>query len=209
MDESLTAADLVAAAVRGEQEAWNELVDRYLPLVRSVTRTYRLSDGDADDVSQTVWLRLVEHLTDIRAPAALPKWIITTTRNESLRVIKARRRTLPVDPLGAATFDAAADPMEVDGDLLRAERHQALRDGLSELAPQQRRLLLLLIADPPLSYREIGELLDMPVGSIGPTRARCLDQLRATSAMSMFQADGASHDKGGGSHVLTRAGRRR
>ncbi len=207
MAENLTVTDLVEAAASGEQEAWNRLVDQFMPLVWSVTRTYRLAGRDAEDVSQTVWLRLVEHLTDIREPRALPKWIITTARNESLRLIKANRRTLPLDPLDDSTMAVGADSSEVEANLLRAERHQALRDGLAELAPRQRELLLLLVADPPISYGEISRLLDMPVGSIGPTRARCLTRLRETTAISAFlSAERVADDTGGDSHDLAKVG---
>ena len=84
--------ELVAAAVSGDQAAWNSLVERFAPLVTSVIRRFRLTEGDADDVRQNTWLRLVEHLEGIREPRALPGWIVTTTRNEALRVLSARRR---------------------------------------------------------------------------------------------------------------------
>jgi len=180
MAARMTVTDLVEAAANGEQEAWNSLVDQFMPLVRSVTRTYRLTDRDAEYVSQTVWLRLVEHLSDIREPRALPKWIMTTAKNESLRLIKTHRRMVPFDQLGDSTTAAGPDSEEVETNLLRAEPHQALRDSLAELAPRQRELLLLLVADSPISYSEISRLLEMPVGSIGPTRARALDRLRGT-----------------------------
>ncbi len=155
-----------------------------------------------------MWLRLVEHLTDLREPRALPKWIITTAKNESLRLIKAHRRTLPLDQLGDSTTAVGPDPEEVESNLLRAELQQALRDGLAELAPRQRELLLLLVADPPISYSEISRLLDMPVGSIGPTRARCLDRLRGTAAIRAFlSAEGEADDTGGDSYALAKVGR--
>lgn len=188
---------LVAAAARGDQEAWNAIVDRYLPLVYSVTRAHRLSQRDAEDVNQTVWLRLVEHLDGIREPRALPKWIVTTAKHECLRLIRAGRRELPVDPLSDKGIETA-DGAELDAELLRAERHQALRDGLAELAPAHRRLLLLLVADPPLSYREISDLLDIPIGSIGPTRARILERLRGTSALRRYSGGEPLADDMGG-----------
>jgi RNA polymerase sigma factor (sigma-70 family) len=200
MDSNGDVTSLVAAAARGDQAAWEAIVDRYLPLVFSVTRAHRLGDSDAEDVNQTVWLRLVEHLDDLREPRALPKWIMTTARHESLRLIKARRRELPLDPL--LEVAAAADDPGLDAELLRAERQQALREGLAELAPGHRRLLVLLAADPPLSYREISDLLGIPVGSIGPTRARCLERLRSTSAMRAFSAPEVSADERGGDRVV-------
>jgi RNA polymerase sigma factor (sigma-70 family) len=121
----------VAAAARGEAQAWNELVAHYTPLVISVIRRYRLSDEDAADVNQTLWLRLVEHLDSIREPRALPLWIITTTRNECLQVLRSRRRTRTVDP--ATGLDDTEDPAGTDlaEDLLQAERHQVLRGSRS------------------------------------------------------------------------------
>jgi RNA polymerase sigma factor (sigma-70 family) len=175
-------ADLLKAAVGGDQSAWDELVDRYLPLVFSVLRSYRLSGQDAADVSQTVWLRLVENLKNIREPRALPSWIITTTKREALRVLSTNNRAKPVDAAtGFATI--AADSPDTDEGLLRAERRQALRDGLAQLRPEEQQLTLLLIADPPVSYAEISRRLGIPVGSIGPTRARCLEKLRATAGL--------------------------
>ena len=186
MHETRTVTELVAAAVRGDQGAWNALVQMYLPLVMSVIRRYRLRDKDAEDVSQTVWLRLVEHLEDIREPRALPMWIITTTKHEALHLLKTGRRTTPVDPLGPSELEEEADTVDLDDDLLRAERQQVLREGLAALPAQSRELLVLLVADPPLSYAEIGRRLNMPVGSIGPTRARCLVKLRETAPVVAF-----------------------
>jgi RNA polymerase sigma factor (sigma-70 family) len=174
--------ETIRAAKDGDHHAWDQLVERFIPLVMSVTRRYGLSPEDASDVNQTLWLRLVEHLADIREPAALPGWIVTTTKREALRLLKSRRRDVPVDPMAGFALDGVQGP-EVDDDLLRFERYRALRDGLAQLRPRHRELLLLLMADPPLSYDEISARLDMPKGSIGPTRARCLDELRKTHAM--------------------------
>lgn len=196
-----TNTDLVEAAARGGQDRWDEIVQRYLPLVFSVIRRYRLSSKDAEDVSQTVWLRLVEHLDAIREPRALPMWIATTTRNEALRLVTAHRRTTPVDPLNTSALDAEVDSAALDEELLRAERQQAIRDGLAELSPRHRELLLLLVADPPLSYEEIGARLGMPVGSIGPTRARCLARLRGSSAVQVFLSAGRDMDVTGGERL--------
>ena len=189
---------LVTAASRGDQGAWNAIVDRYLPLVYSVTRAYRLSRSDADDVNQTVWLRLVEHLDSLREPRALPRWILTTAQHECGRLTKAGRREQPVDPLTDRTIGGAVDDAVVEADVLRAERHQSLRDGLAQLRPADRRLLVLLAEDPPRSYREISELTGMPIGSIGPTRARCLERLRETPAVRALLAgeSAAAHTRG-------------
>ena len=180
--------ELVRAAVAGDQEAWSALVHKYVPLVYSITHRYRLTPTDAQDVSQTLWLRLLEHLGDVRDPMALPGWISVTTKNETLRLLKARSRSVEADPLTDPILDRGAGGETPDEDLLRSERRQMVRDGLEELTPKQRTLLLLLAADPPLGYQEISQRLDIPVGSIGPTRARYLVSLRATAAMSGYFA---------------------
>ncbi len=185
---------LVSRAREGDQDAWNAIVERYLPLVCGLARRYRLSEADGDDVCQTVWLRLVEQLDALREPAALPGWIATTTRNECLRLIAARKRMTPVDPVESATLAGVTDDIAGD-DLVAAEARQALREGLAELPADRQRLLLVLLADPPVPYADISEQLGIPVGSIGPTRARALEQLRNTNALRALVA--AELEKGG------------
>jgi len=193
---------LVRASASGSETAWNELVRRYSPLVMAVTRTYQLAADDAKDVSQTVWLRLVENLANLREPDALPGWLATTTQRECIRQLRQGRRVLPVDPHtdGALQRCATVDP---DTDILRAELHQAMRDGLAELPARDQELLRLRAADPPKSYEEISQLLGMPIGSIGPTLRRSLGRLRETSAMRAYLATPtADGGKGGGQRVL-------
>jgi RNA polymerase sigma factor (sigma-70 family) len=182
VDTTYPLAALVRAAREGDHDAWDAIVDRFLPLVEAIIRRHRLGDADGDDVSQTVWLRLVEHLGNLREPDALPGWIRTTTRHECLRVLAARGRVRPVDPQDGPGLDMA-EPAVADEHLLAAERRQLLRDALAELPAARRELLLLLLADPPLGYEAISERLGIPIGSIGPTRARALEQLRRTRAL--------------------------
>ncbi len=182
MDVTTPLSTLVPAAREGDQDAWNAIVDRFLPLVNALVRGYRLSEADGDDVSQTVWLRLVEHLGALREPDALPGWIRTTTRNECLRLLTARGRVRPVDPQDHGGLDAVENDI-ADDDLLAAERHRLLREAMAELPAARRELLLLLLADPPVGYEQISERLGIPIGSIGPTRARALEQLRRTRAL--------------------------
>ncbi|WP_082606093.1 RNA polymerase sigma factor [Nocardioides sp. Root190] len=181
---------LVPAARGGDQHAWDTIVDRFLPLVGAIIRGHRLSEADGDDVSQTVWLRLVEHLGDLREPAALPGWIRTTTRNECLRLLAARGRVRPVDPQedDGLRLDAVEDDV-ADAGLLVVERRQLLREALAELPDARRALLLLLVEVPPIAYEEISRRLGIPIGSIGPTRARALEQLRRTRALRGFGPD--------------------
>jgi RNA polymerase sigma factor (sigma-70 family) len=174
--------ELVRASADGDETAWNELVRRYASLVMAVIRGYRLDAAHAQDVSQTVWLRLVEHLGSLREPEALPGWLARTTQRECARHARREQRELPVDPHCDGRMRQSTDG-DIDAGILRAELRQALRDGLAELPERDQRLLRLYAADPPKSYAEISELLGMPVGSIGPTLGRCLHRLRNTNAM--------------------------
>jgi RNA polymerase sigma factor (sigma-70 family) len=179
--------DLVAGARRGERWAWDALVEQYRPLVRAVAYGFRLNGRDVEDVDQTVWLRLVESLDRIREPLALPKWLMTTAGNECRRLTRIRQRTLLMDTLDEPVqeYGAEQDP-EPDTDLLRRELAETVRQGLAELPAAQQRLLELLVCERRLSYREISRILAMPVGSIGPTRARSLARLRATGAVREY-----------------------
>jgi RNA polymerase sigma factor (sigma-70 family) len=189
VDSELSVADLVSDAVSGNQDAWDALVERYSPLLMSVLRRYRMSSDDLYDVAQTVWLRMVENLGKLREPRALPGWIVTTARNESLRVLKAGARSRPFSSLYEGEAPMPSDDSEVDDDLLLEERRVALLEAFAELADRERELLTLLVADPPLPYAEIGSRLDMKVGSIGPTRARILEKLRRYPSIAAFEVE--------------------
>jgi RNA polymerase sigma factor (sigma-70 family) len=179
--------DLVAGARRGERWAWDALVKRYQSLVRTVASGYRLNHRDVEDVIQTVWLRLVENLDRIREPRALPKWLITTASNESRRLARTRQRTLLINMLDEPVQERETEqPGAPDTDLLRRELAQTLQQGLAELPTAQQLLLTLLASDRQPSYREISRILTIPVGSIGPTRARSLARLRATAAIQEY-----------------------
>ena len=180
MDDDSPIALVVAAAVAGDQAAWNDLVERYSPLVVSVVRGFRLSTSEIEDVAQTVWLRLVEHVGELREPRALPGWIVTTVRREAIRQIANRRRDVPHDPLDDG-WAGGVEPGDPDEQLIRAERQQALLAGLAELPTRQRELLLLLMEDPPVTYAEVSRRSGIPVGAIGPSRARALERLRRTA----------------------------
>lgn len=168
---------LVRSSAAGDQAAFDALVARFSGLVWSVVRSHRLSDADAHDVFQTTWLRLVEHLDRIREPRAVGGWLATTARHESLRVIRHAERSRPTatDELDEVD-DVSPEP---DGRLLQEERATVLWAALSTLGERCRSLLRVLMADPAPSYEEVGAALDLPVGSIGPTRGRCLAALRA------------------------------
>ena len=187
---------LVDAAARGDERAWQEIVARYTPLLASVIGRFRLTAAEAQDVAQTVWLRLVEHLGSLREPRALPMWIITTGRRESLHCVSGQRRVVPRDPQDPFWLANPVEDAEPDADLVRAEQHEALLAGLAELSARQRELLCLLMADPPLSYGEISQRTGIAVGSIGPTRNRALERLRQTAAITRHLADDAAMPAG-------------
>ncbi len=176
-------ATLVDAAAQGDQDAWNALVDRFASLVWAVARGYRLNAADAADVSQTTWLRLVEHLHRIEQPERVGAWLVTTARRESLRVLRIGGRQIPRGDDLEVLADPAPSPT-LDHDLLAAERDDLVAQLIEKLPPRSQLLLRLLNADSPLSYREVSEVMSMPIGSIGPTRARALEQLRHLAVQS-------------------------
>ncbi|NHC13826.1 sigma-70 family RNA polymerase sigma factor [Motilibacter sp. E257] len=174
-----TVAELVRAAADGDQAAWDEIVERFTGLVWGVARSHRLSPADASDVSQTVWLRLVEHLGRLREPEALAGWIATTTRHECLRTLRASGRELPDEDLTGGTGPERPDTGPgPEATVVGAERRALVWEALGRLSLRCRTLLRALATSPDASYTEIAAALDMPIGSIGPTRGRCLQHLR-------------------------------
>ncbi len=191
MRDDPSVAALVARVGDGDQEAWNEIVERYSPLVWSICLRYQLNREDIDDVNQNVWLLLVEHIGSLREAAALPGWLATTTKHEALRVLQAARRR---DHAGLPPEDQMPlDPTDttVEQELIIAERNAALRLAFAELPRRCHELLSLLMCDPPPAYAHISATLGIPVGSIGPTRSRCLDRLRRSPHLAGVLGDGA------------------
>lgn len=176
---------LVGRAAGSDQEAWDELVERYSPLVWSICGRYRLGRHDIEDVAQNVWLRLVEQIGNLRAPAALPGWLATTTQRECLRVLHRQDRVVPVPD----ELPPALDDMEIEQEIVLAERNAALRAAFAELPPRCRQLLSMLLRDPPRPYAEISAVLEIRIGSIGPQRARCLQRLRRSRHLAVVIDD--------------------
>jgi len=172
-------ARLVKAAADGDAGAWGQLVDRFASLLWSVCRKYRLTEEDAADVVQLTWLRLLEHLDRIRDPQRLAGWLATTCRHECQALLRKSRSSLSVEP---EQMDRLADDGSlVDEPLLSAEEHAALWQAFQLLSDWCQRVLRELIVDAedgPPSYRLAAARLQSPPGSLGPTRARCLTQLR-------------------------------
>ena len=170
-------AGLVRGAAEGDRRAWERLVDQYARLIWSITAEFKLIESDAADVAQTTWLRLLEHIDRIEYPDRVGSWLAATARNECLRSLAARKRVVLAHDDEVLTGVVASSP-EVDERILADERDRVVRDALSRLPGRWQRLLELLMADPPASYADISSELDLPVGSIGPTRGRCLARLR-------------------------------
>jgi RNA polymerase sigma factor (sigma-70 family) len=180
MDQSALAA-LVRSAAEGDDDAWEAIVERFAELVWAVARSHGLSAADAADVSQTTWLRLAEHARGINHPERIAGWLATTARNESIRILRRGHRDIPVGtrqevPVDEETSDVAAH-------LLEEERDRALMNAFEKLSSRCKTLLRVLTAAPAPSYAEASEVLEMPIGSIGPTRARCLEHLRRCSGV--------------------------
>jgi RNA polymerase sigma factor (sigma-70 family) len=167
---------LVMAASAGDTAAWSSLMSRFTARLRAVVRGYRLAAHDAEDVVQSTWLRLLEHIDRVREPLAVGAWLETTARHETLRVLRASERERPTDTERLAPDPVAAAVAERR--LVASDDRAALVQALSGLPNRQRRLLVMLFAEPALSYEEISRTLGMPIGSIGPTRARILARLR-------------------------------
>jgi RNA polymerase sigma factor (sigma-70 family) len=169
---------LVRQAAAGDRGAWERLVDQYSRLIWAMTRDFRLAESDAADVVQATWLRLLEHIHRIEYPERIGSWLATTARHECLRHLAAGKKVMLMHDEEATLGDAASHQPDVDERLLADERAQEVREALTLLPGRWQQLLELLMADPPASYAEISDQLGLPVGSIGPTRGRCLERLR-------------------------------
>jgi RNA polymerase sigma factor (sigma-70 family) len=174
---------LVKRAVAGDTRAWEGLIDKYGRLIWSITREFRLAESDAADVFQTTWMRLIEHVDRLDHPDRVGSWLAATARNECLRCLASRKRLVLASEDVVLDGPAAHEP-EIDEALLADERARILREAMTHLPRRWQRLLELLMADPPMSYAEISDELGLPVGSIGPTRGRCLARLRVLLDMS-------------------------
>lgn len=173
----LDIAALVRRATEGDWWAWERLIEQYGRLIWATTRDFKLAESDAADVVQATWLRLLENIHRLEYPERVGSWLAATARHECLRSLTARKKIV-------LTFDdapldgVALHEPEIDERLLAEERAETVREALARLPWRWQRLLELLMADPPASYAEISDQLGLPVGSIGPTRGRCLERLR-------------------------------
>jgi RNA polymerase sigma factor (sigma-70 family) len=177
MDE-LRIGELLARVRDGDAAAWAALTDRYTNLLWSIARGLRMNEPDAADAVQTTWLRLVENLDQIRDPDKLGSWLATTVRRECYDISRRASRVQPGAPGPEGWDQIEADDDPLDDALLRDERDAMLWRAFHGLRPNCQSLLRVLIAEPSPSYAEVSAALDIPVGSIGPTRQRCLKCLR-------------------------------
>jgi RNA polymerase sigma factor (sigma-70 family) len=175
---------IVRGAAAGERDAWEALVLEFGDLVRGVARAHRLREADVADVAQTTWLRLVEHLGRMHDPERVGAWLATTACRESMRVLRRASRQIVTDQLPESSIDD-----DLAQHLVTAERDEALRKAFGRLCASDQALLGLLVSDRAPSYVQIGRILHMPVGSIGPTRARSLGRLRREAALVGLTAE--------------------
>ncbi len=168
--------ETVNAAADGDPHAWAALTLRFGGMVMAIARSCRLNEADVAEVHQVTWLRLVENIDRIEKPERIGAWLATTARRESLRIVRSKSML-------AFDYEALLDRPDPDVKApdegpIESERVETVRQAFALLPPHCRRLLHVLAADGPPSYKEISSILSMPVGSIGPTRGRCLEHLR-------------------------------
>lgn len=189
MDPADATGELVLLAVSGSEEAWGTLVATHAGLLRATGRRFRLREDEVSDAVQATWLALFTHLDTVRDPARITGWLLATMRRECLKVLNRRRREGPtVDGLHDAIHQGV-HATAVDASLLAAERAVLLRAALDQLAPRQRRLLLMLSATPPPSYQEVARALSISIGTVGPMRQNALRRLRVL--LADLRRDGA------------------
>ena len=178
---------LVARALERDQRAWRDLVDRLKGVAWKVLYSYDLPEEDRNDAFASTFFRLYERLSTIREPEKLPGWIATTARNEANTVSRRRAKLVPMAelPLRAVELGDHGEGLEDD------ELRTALFAAFSRLSADQQALMRMLSADPPIGYDEISRVLNLPHGSIGPTRARCLQRLRNSPELAPFLNGGS------------------
>jgi RNA polymerase sigma factor (sigma-70 family) len=177
---SLALAHLTREAAAGGEDAWRTLVGLLDPMLHSIARGYRLCDADVDDVVQITWGRALLHLDRLDDPGAVAGWLAVTARREAMRTLQRGVRELPADELPEPASTAPAPDQET----IERERCAQLRSAIGRLSGRQRELLTLFVDRPELSYEEVSDVIGMPIGSIGPTRERAFERLRADTALA-------------------------
>ncbi|MFD4139644.1 sigma-70 family RNA polymerase sigma factor [Streptomyces sp. NBC_00390] len=181
---------LVDECLAGNQDSWNKIVDNYTPLIWAIVRGYRLATADCEDVIQTTWMRVIQHLGQLREPEKLAHWLSVSARRESLKHIRKSGRSVPAEE--PEVFDrpelSANQPEEA---ALKQETRDEVLLAYCSLSPKCQALLGLLVADPPMSYDEVSATLGLARGSIGPLRGRCLKHLERAMAVEADRSERA------------------
>jgi RNA polymerase sigma factor (sigma-70 family) len=172
---NLAVAEVVAAAAGGDEQAWDELYRRYHRMIAGVAHTWGCAAADLPDVEQAVWARLVVNIGRLRQPDAIAGWLAVVTRRECTRLGSSRPHTVQVDEETAPLPTVDDEPLVT---VLHAERRAAVRRAVATLPARRRTLLETMLDHPDEDYDQLAVRLSMPVGSIGPTRRRGLDELR-------------------------------
>jgi len=167
---------VVKDAAQGDRAAWEHLTLRFGGSIMAVARSCRMCEADAWEVQQTTWLRLIENIDRIEQPERIGSWLTTTAYRECLRLLRMRSRVVQDDDAISQLEDRSIDPTDLG--LITQEQVALVRKAFDRLPPRCQRLLAFLSANEALSYKDISHTLSMPIGSIGPTRGRCLDHLR-------------------------------
>ena len=175
-DAADSLSDLLRGISNGDPSAWDEVLRRYGKLVSTTVRSFRLQEADVLDVIQTTWLRLAENAHRVQHPERLAGWLVTTARRECLRSLRHAKTGPHLTDWAVETVsDPSASPEQ---HAIDATITQTLHDLIDELPPLRRNLIRMLFSDHPCSYAEIARIAGIPLGGIGPTRARALQQLR-------------------------------
>lgn len=173
------AAELVGRIRSGDASAWRDLVDQYEPLLRWLARNHRLSAEDADDAVQLTWLRCLEHIDQLTHPNRLRAWLITICHRQSVRLATRRWREVPLDgPELERLIDQQAEEADLLVEAVRRDEHDLLYSAIAALPQRQRALVVGLLRQEGLSYLNLSHQINVPVGSLGPTRQRALTRLR-------------------------------
>jgi RNA polymerase sigma factor (sigma-70 family) len=179
-DRAARTAALLSAARQGNDDAFGQIVTEFSPLLWHVARAAGLSSSDAQDVMQTIWTRLFEHLDEIRTPNALAGWLVVTTRREAWRVRAAERKQIPTDQESFAELPDQG--LGSEEQVMIEDQRRTLWAAIRQLSPRCQELLRIIAFVPRPDYATVAAELGMQIGSIGPTRGRCLAKLRALLA---------------------------
>ena len=175
--KQFTDTELVSLCLHGNSGAWEALIMRYRRLIYSIPVRFSFSSADASDVFQSVCLKLIEHLHELKDETKVSAWLITTTTRQCLYVRSQKFRETGGNE---EEIEEPPDPSEnVEAIRVQVEEQQTVRESVDQLPDRCRQLIELLYFDNRApSYEDVGRVLSMPVASVGPTRARCLDKLR-------------------------------